>query len=104
MPSPVGHRRILLSPSFSVRSEASEAAAPSNEVLAGGCVSNSSSRSRSLASGALWERGGEASVSGRDILHVLGCSLQTLGNGYYTWQRIRAGICYFLVRWRVLPI
>lgn len=43
-------------------------------------------------------------MSGRDTLHALGCSMQTLGNSHYTWQHIHTSICYFLLRWRVFVI
>lgn len=66
--SPPGSRRILLLLSSSflegmsgvdviARSEAGETDAQSNELLAGGGVSNSSSRGGGLAPGALWEWG-----------------------------------------------
>lgn len=112
MLSPPGSRRILLSSSFleGMRgvdviacSEAGETeqSKQSNELLAGGCVSNSSSRGGGLAPGALWARGGEALVTGS---RCPACGTQTLRNSYYSWQQIRGSICYFLVRWRVFGI
>lgn len=87
--SPLDSRQMLLSSFFFV----------GNALLAGGCMSNSSSRSRGLASGALWQHGGEALVSGRNGLHAVGYSMQTLGNSYYTWQHICKSICFLFVRW-----
>lgn len=114
--SPIGSRPSLLfvvaSSFFEAKSGAdvivcSEAGEPdvqSYELLAGGCVSNSSSHRGGLPSGASWEHGGEALVSGRHVLHALGCSTQTLGNSHYTCQHIRTIIRYFLVQWRVFGI
>lgn len=83
-------------------SEAGETDAQSNELLAGGCVSDSSSSRRKA-----WHQVHCGSAAVRRWVtgsRCPACGTQTLRNSYYTWQRIRRSICYFLARWRVFGI